>query len=101
MERRSLAPNSGMAFLFDEPTTNQFWMKNTLIPLSIAFFDAEGKIVKIMDMEPCKADPCETYEPGVEYMGALEVNQGMFERWGVGEGTEIQILQNNRDRLSP
>jgi len=101
MFRECLPEDAGMAFIWFEEHSGGFWMKNTLIPLSIAFFDASGKILKIMDMEPCKADPCETYDPGVSYLGALEVNQGMFERWGVGEGTDIQILQNNRDRLSP
>jgi uncharacterized protein len=91
MYRRSLPRNAGMAFLFDEPDTGAFWMKNTLIPLSIAFYDARGKILRILDMEPCRADPCRLYSPGVAYRGALEVNRGTFRRLGVGRGDVIRL----------
>jgi uncharacterized protein len=91
MFRKSLDEDSGMAFIFFEPQTGGFWMKNTLIPLSIAFFDVDGEILRILDMEPCKKDPCQSYFPGVEYMGALEVNKGAFEQWGVEEGDVIHV----------
>jgi uncharacterized protein len=91
MNRESLPQDAGMVFVFFEPTTGGFWMKNTLLPLSIAFFDVDGKILEILDMEPCTNDPCEVYDPGVTYMGALEVNQGAFERWNVEEGDFIQL----------
>jgi uncharacterized membrane protein (UPF0127 family) len=91
MNRKSLQEDAGMVFVFFEPTTGGFWMKNTLIPLSIAFFDVDGKILEILDMEPCTKDPCEIYDPGVTYMGALEVNQGAFDRWNVEEGDFIQL----------
>ena len=65
MGRESLPEDAGMIFLFDEDTSGGFWMKDTLIPLSIAFADADGTIVSILDMEPCEADPCEIYDPGV------------------------------------
>jgi hypothetical protein len=64
-------------------------MKNTLIPLSIAFFDRQGVILRILDMEPCRADPCPVYYPGVVYQGALEVNQGWFRRRGLKEGARV------------
>jgi uncharacterized protein len=92
MNRESLDEDSGMMFLFFEPTTSGFWMKDTLIPLSIAFFDHNGKILEILDMEPCKKDPCKIYDPGVKYSGALEVNQGAFDEWGVEEG---DVLDSN------
>lgn len=91
MNRTSLPDDAGMVFLFFEERTGGFWMKNTLIPLSIAFFDTDGKIVRILDMEPCEADPCEIYDPGVPYAGALEVNQGAFREWGVKEGDRITV----------
>ena len=91
MHRTSLPEDAGMVFLFFEQRTGGFWMKNTLIPLSIAFFDDRGTIVRILDMEPCRADPCEIYDPGVAYSGALEVNQGAFDRWGVAEGDRITV----------
>jgi uncharacterized protein len=91
MNRESLPEDAGMIFLFDEDETGGFWMKDTLIPLSIAFVDADGTIVSILDMEPCEADPCEIYEPGVTYRSALEVNQGAFSRWGVQEGDRLTL----------
>jgi uncharacterized membrane protein (UPF0127 family) len=91
MFRESLDADSGMVFIFFEPHTGGFWMKNTLIPLSVAFFDVDGEILAILDMEPCKKDPCPSYFPGVEYMGALEVNRGAFDEWGVEEGDVVHV----------
>jgi uncharacterized protein len=91
MFRTSLPENDGMVFLFPEPTATAFWMKNTLIPLSIAFFDSEGTILRILHMEPCPGDPCPTYDPEVPFSGALEVNRGAFERLGVREGDHIEL----------
>lgn len=93
MNRKSLDEDEGMLFVFFEKNTGGFWMKDTLIPLSIAFFDQEGEILSILDMDPCKADPCPSYDPGVPYWGALEVNQGAFEEWGVREGDIIRSNQ--------
>jgi uncharacterized protein len=92
MLRRSLPDNAGMVFLYPEPTAGSFWMKNTLIPLSIAFFDDEGTILRILDMEPCREDPCPLYTPGVAFTGALEVNRSAFARLGVLEGDRIELL---------
>ncbi len=91
MFRKSLPADSGMVFSFPSPTTGGFFMKNTLIPLSIAFFDSSGKILEILDMTPCTSDPCEIYEPGVSYTGALEVNQGSFARWGISVGDHVEV----------
>jgi uncharacterized membrane protein (UPF0127 family) len=90
MNRESLDEDSGMLFLFFEPASGGFWMKNTLIPLSIAFFNRDGEILRILDMAPCKKEPCKVYDPGVTYSGALEVNQGALEEWGVEEGDIIE-----------
>jgi uncharacterized membrane protein (UPF0127 family) len=76
MHRTRLLPDEGMLFVFPEDTDGGFWMKDTHIPLSIAFLDVDGAVLRIMDMEPCEADPCPTYRPGVAYRYALEVNQG-------------------------
>jgi uncharacterized membrane protein (UPF0127 family) len=91
MGRRSLAPNAGMLFLFARPTRERFWMKDTLIPLSIAFADRRGRIVRILDMPPCRVDPCPLYDPGVPVSGALEVNRGAFARWRVHRGARITL----------
>jgi uncharacterized membrane protein (UPF0127 family) len=80
-------------FLFPEDTTSSFWMKNTLLPLSIAFYGADGRIVRILDMEPCRRAPCRLYDPHVTYRGALEVNRGAFRRWGVAEGDRVRVEQ--------
>jgi uncharacterized protein len=93
MHREFLPDDTGMIFLFDEETTGGFWMKNTLIPLSIAFMGGDGTILRILDMEPCEADPCEIYDPGVPYESALEVNQGAFASWGVEEGDLLTLEQ--------
>jgi uncharacterized protein len=91
MHRESLASEAGMVFLFAKETRGGFWMKNTLIPLSIAFFDRDGRILRILDMEPCEADPCPLYDPRVPYRGALEVNRGAFGEWGVSEGDRVRV----------
>jgi uncharacterized membrane protein (UPF0127 family) len=91
MNRRRLAPRTGMLFVFDGPTRGAFWMKDTLIPLSIAFARADGRILKILNMDPCSADPCPVYDPGVAFAYALEVNQGAFRRWGVRAGNRLRL----------
>lgn len=92
--RERLAADRGMVFLFDGDTNVRFWMKDTLIPLSIAFFDAQGFIVDIQHMDPCyEGDECPTYGPSVPYRGALEVNRGAFDDWQVGVGDRIDIAR--------
>lgn len=86
MYRMRLAEDKGMIFHFPQETNAAFWMKDTLLPLSIAFFGVDGRILEILDMEPCLEEPCPFYDPGVTYRGALEVNQGAFDAWGIGVG---------------
>jgi uncharacterized protein len=94
MERTSLAPDSGMLFVYeaDQPPTAGFWMFRTRIPLDIAFADSTGRIVAIRTMQPCTATlaaGCPSYEPGAPYRYALEVNAGFFARRGVGVGSRL------------
>ncbi|MGI8606360.1 MAG: DUF192 domain-containing protein [Gaiellaceae bacterium] len=91
MGRMSLAPDSGMVFLFDRPTTTAFVMRDTTIPLSIAFYDRRGTITQILDLDPCRAEPCRLYRPRTAYVGALEVPQGAFRRFGIQEGDRIEF----------
>jgi hypothetical protein len=91
MNRASLAPDAGMLFVYGDDHSGPFWMKDTLIPLSIAFYGADGEILRILDMVPCKRDPCPLYDPGVAYRGALEVNAGAFRRWGISEGDRLRV----------
>ena len=91
MGRASLPEDSGMLFVFPAETSSGFWMKDTLIPLSIAFLDADGRILRILDMEPCGADPCPIYNPGISYRSALEVNRGAFAEWGAAVGDALRV----------
>jgi uncharacterized membrane protein (UPF0127 family) len=86
MHRKSLAQNAGMLFIFDEQAPHCMWMKNTLIPLSVAFIDDNGAIVNIADMEPhSEASHCATRP--VRY--ALEMNRGWFAARGVKPGSRL------------
>ncbi len=89
MHRRTLVDNAGMLFIFEEPGSWGFWMKNTLIPLSIAFIGEDWRIVDIVDMavapDPEKG-PFEIYESAKPFKYALEVNRGYFKRKGLGVG---------------
>jgi uncharacterized membrane protein (UPF0127 family) len=91
MYRRSLPARAGMVFRYPEDVTGGFWMKNTLIPLDIAFYDARGRIRRILTMTPCRRDPCRIYSPGVAYRAAIEVNAGSFRRWNVEAGDRIAV----------
>lgn len=71
-----LGPFDGMLFVFDGDTASGFWMKDTLLPLDIAFFTSEGTVVDSFTMEPCAADPCPVYSPAGRYRFALEVPAG-------------------------
>jgi len=66
----------GMLFVFQVDSDGGFWMKNTLIPLDIAFFTADGGFVDALTMAPCTEDPCPTYRPGGSYRYALEAPAG-------------------------
>lgn len=88
MERRRLADNAGMLFIYDstQPPDAGFWMYRTRIPLDIAFLDSAGVIRAMRSMTPCPttiAQGCRTYIPGVPYRYALEVNAGFFARHGI------------------
>jgi hypothetical protein len=87
MHRRSMPANEGMLFVFEQPGVQCFWMKNTLLPLAIAFLADDGSIVNIAEMQPlseashCSAKP-------VRY--ALEMNQGWFAKRGLKAGAKLR-----------
>ena len=66
----------GMLFVFESDSSGAFWMKNTLIPLDIAFFDSAGRFVDGFEMEPCVIENCPTYGPDGSYRYALEMAAG-------------------------
>jgi len=72
MHRRQ-APRDGMLFVFGQDTTGAFWMKNTLVPLTIVFFDRNGKRVRRLSMTPCRQEECPLYRPRRTYRFALEL----------------------------
>jgi uncharacterized membrane protein (UPF0127 family) len=83
MYRKHLGKEEGMLFIFEEEGYHSFWMKNTLIPLSIAFIDKEGRIVKITNMKPLALD---SHAPPRPVLYALEMNQGWFSKNGIKTG---------------
>jgi uncharacterized membrane protein (UPF0127 family) len=89
MMRERLAPNHGMVFVFEDKSQHCFWMRNTLIPLSIAFIDDDGTIVNIADMAP-KSEASTCPQRLVRY--ALEMDQGWFAKRGVTAGKKISGL---------
>jgi uncharacterized membrane protein (UPF0127 family) len=91
MEVEELPPGTGMLFTFPETTTGGFWMKNTLVPLDIAFAAQDGRIVALLQMQPCTADPCRVYDPGAAYRYALEVPAGWFEEAGVQPDWRLRL----------
>jgi len=90
MERTGLAEDAGMLFVLESEQSPGFYMENTLIPLSIAFVDAEGRIVDIQDMQPLDETRHYPAEPA-QY--ALEVNQGFFTERGVQVGDTVELPQ--------
>jgi uncharacterized membrane protein (UPF0127 family) len=88
MERTALAEEAGMLFVFRGERPLSFWMKDTLIPLSIAYIDGDGGIVDIQDMQPLDESSHPSAAPA-QY--ALEVNQGFFEARGVQVGDEADL----------
>jgi uncharacterized protein len=88
MYRRSLGADEGMIFVYDRDQRMYFWMKNTYIPLSVAFITADGEILQIEDMQPLDE---KTIESRFSVRYAIEANQGAFARWGVAVGDKIEF----------
>jgi hypothetical protein len=86
MHRKSLGANAGMLFVFDQAAIHCMWMKNTYVPLSVAFLDEHGTIVNIADMQPhSEQSHCAT-RPSVY---ALEMAQGWFAQRGIKPGAKL------------
>jgi len=87
--RRRMGEDRGMLFVYDRPSRSPFWMKDTLIPLSIAFIDRSGRIIGITRMEP--DDGKKIHPPPGPFLYALEMNQGWFEKNNIGVGEKIIV----------
>ena len=92
--RTTLAEDAGMLFVFDQEQPLSFWMKDTLIPLSIAYISANGRIVDIQNMQPLDETPHPSAEPA-QY--ALEVNQGFFTERGVAVGDTVELPEQGTE----
>lgn len=96
MERRRLAENAGMLFVYDstQAAGAGFWMYRTRIPLDIAFMDSTGVLRAILTMLPCEStipEGCATYPPNVPYRYALEANAGFFQSRGIAVGAKMLL----------
>ena len=89
MFREKLAPDQGMLFVFPEAEQLCFWMKNTPLPLSIAFINATGTIINLADMQPQSLDTHCSFGPALY---ALEMEQGWFRRHGIASGASVKGL---------
>lgn len=90
MGRRAMPPQQGMLFVFPEVARHCMWMKNTFLPLSVAFLDEEGRIINIEDMQPETLDSHCAAKPA-RY--ALEMNQGWFAGKGIKAGAKLGGLE--------
>lgn len=94
MLRKTLDENAGMLFVFEQDGKWGFWMKDTLVPLSIGFIDRQWRLLEIQDMAVAvdpQAGPWPIYEPKAAYRYALEVNQGYFQRKGITPGARLEF----------
>lgn len=87
MNRRVMAPQQGMLFVFPEQRAHCMWMRNTFLPLSVAFLDEQGRVINVEDMEPQTEDNHCAARPA---RFALEMNKGWFRQKGIAPGTTIR-----------
>lgn len=92
MDRTKLAADHSMLFVFADSEPRYFWMKNTLIPLDILYFDKDRKLISIAaDAQPCKADPCKVYSSYGSAQYVLELGGGVAKQAGIQVGDELTI----------
>ncbi len=94
MFRRRLAENQGMLFVYEKESKLSFWMKDTVLPLSIAFIASDGTIREIRDMKPLSLNPVQS---GKYVRYALEVNQGWFTSRGIRAGDKVQLPPSQKN----
>jgi uncharacterized protein len=94
MFRTHLAANYGMLFIYPDARIRNFWMKNTLIPLDILFFDANKRLINISaDTPPCKTATCPTYPSNAPAQYVLELRAGMAADLNIRRGAVLRIVR--------
>ncbi len=99
-----LGEAAGMAFVFEAPIDGAFYMFQTVTPLSIAWFGADGAVVSTTDMEPCAdalPDACQRYPAGAEFQLAIEVFQGGLADLGIGAGSRAEVVAGTEAPTCP
>jgi len=96
-DRREVAPGTGMLFVYPDEARRSFWMKDTLVPLTVAFLNGDGRVTQMEDMTPLSLVPHASREPA-RYV--LEVPKGWFEEMGVEVGDGVEFGEELRRRLS-
>lgn len=92
MFREQMAPDRGMFFIFNAEYMQAFWMKNTLIPLDMLYFDKNLRLVSTQsNVPPCKADPCPSYPSSGPAQYVLELNAGTADKLGVKPGDVLEF----------
>ena len=91
MEATGFGAADAMVFVQETPVSGQFWMKNTVIPLSIAYFDAVGRFLGSHDMTPCTTRECERYPTARGYRWAVEAPLGGLAALSIGDGSSLRV----------
>jgi uncharacterized membrane protein (UPF0127 family) len=94
MFRKQMAENEGMLFVFARPHRPAFYMKNTIVPLTVAYIDSEGTIVELHDLQPLNETAVEAGSDSIQFV--LEMKQGWFQRHNVGPGA---VITSEKGRL--
>ena len=95
-----LGDADGMVFAYPEPRTGTFWMKNTILPLSIAYFDADGRYLDEHDMAPCTTPSCIRYPTSAGMQFAIETTQGDLPALGIEPGSTLTLTTLPCERSS-
>ena len=102
MNVKSLPEDKGMLFIFEHEHSLGFWMKNTLIPLSIGFFDAKQRLIDIQEMKPASSlmeREVPTYQSSGPALYALEMNEGWFKKHKIKVGARLQLVSKSPSSL--
>lgn len=95
MYRTTLAPNHGMLFVFTRPRTSPFWNRNTFVPLSVGFYDAQDVLIDVFDLPSALETVGRvvyTPSPSAQYVKVLEVPRGWFAAYGLASGSRLPAL---------